>query len=113
MKPLPEPIAIYFQAKANDRPNDTIECFAPDAVVIDEGEDLEIRGREAIQSWINGTIAAYKLTTEITDSAQEGNEIVVTALVSGDFPGSPAEFDYRFVLDGSLILRLVIPVSGI
>jgi len=49
---------------------------------------------------------------EVVGSVQEDGEVVVTALVSGSFPGSPAEFLYRFSVQDALIKRLVIEFTG-
>jgi hypothetical protein len=38
----------------------------------------------------------------------DGEVTRVTALVSGDFPGSPIALQFRFVLDDGLISRLEI-----
>ena len=35
-------------------------------------------------------------------------EVTVTARVTGDFPGSPVELQYRFTLEAALIGRLEI-----
>jgi ketosteroid isomerase-like protein len=105
---LPAPIATYFSAKSGQDTDAILACFAPSATVVDEGENRVITGREEIREWLDGPIAEYKLTTAVTDSSEKEGEIVVTALVSGNFPGSPIEFYYHFRLEGGLIERLVI-----
>ncbi|RYG26539.1 nuclear transport factor 2 family protein [bacterium] len=105
---LPESIANYLRSKSADAPSDSSASFTPDAVVIDKGEDAQYEGRDAIRQWMTGQVAGYSVKTEVTGVVEQGEETVVTALVSGDFPGSPAEFQYRFTLRDSLIFRLVI-----
>lgn len=105
---LPEPIASYFKTKSSNHPDDVLDCFSRDATVIDDGENTQLTGHDEIRSWLSGTIASYNLTTQITDVAEKEGETIVTALVSGDFPGSPISFDYRFVVVQNKIVRLVI-----
>jgi hypothetical protein len=109
---LPEPIATYFRFKSGTEATDLSACFAPDAVVIDKGEDAEYQGREAILQWMGGAVTDYALKTDFTTVAEADGETVVKALVSGDFPGSPAEFEYRFLIQNSLIERLTIEFVG-
>jgi len=105
---LPDSIATYFSAKSEHDTDATLACFTPTAVVFDEGENMEMNGHEAIRKWLEGPIASYKLTTEVTDTREQGGETVVTALVSGNFPGSPIEFYYHFQLKDGKIDRLAI-----
>jgi ketosteroid isomerase-like protein len=105
---LPEAAAAFFQAKNSHDVDTMLACFTAGAVVRDEGENMEMRGAESIRKWLEGTIAAYKLTVEVTGVMEQGGETVVTALVSGDFPGSPIEFYYHLRLDGDKIAQMTI-----
>jgi hypothetical protein len=105
---LPDPIASYFAAKSGRDTDAILACFTPTATVVDEGENKTLNGHHAIREWLEGPIAGYDLTTEVTGAKEDDGEIVVTALVSGNFPGSPIEFDYRFSLDGDKIAKLLI-----
>jgi len=80
--------------------------FAEAAHVRDEGEDH--RGRPAIRAWMEQTTRKYKVTSTPEEASQDGETLIVRALVAGDFPGSPAHLTYRFVLDGDRIARLEI-----
>lgn len=84
----------------------------PDATVIDKGEDAQYQGRDAIRQWMTGEVRGYSLTTDVTGVKGDGEITVVTALVSGDFPGSPTEFEYRFLMRDGLITRLIIEFLG-
>jgi len=105
---LPEPIATYFRTKGGADPDETLACFAPTATVVDAGEEMEMIGHDAIRKWMSGTVASYNLTTEVTRAVEEEGKTIVSALVSGDFPGSPIEFDYDFTLRDGKIERLEI-----
>jgi len=107
---LPLPIANYFAAKGGD-PEDILACFTEDATINDIGEDTVLEGTAQIRDWLSG-ISAFKLTTEVKSVEQRGDVPTVRAVVSGDFPGSPYEFEYRFELRGDKIARLDIEPIG-
>jgi hypothetical protein len=109
---LPLPITRYFDAKAGLEPSPLADYFTADAVVWDDGEDLELRGLSRIQEWLSTTSGKYKLTTELKSATQDGDHHTVAVIVSGDFPGSPYEFSYRFTLDGNKIKELAINPIG-
>lgn len=112
IKNLPEPIAAYFRYKTEDGLNGAPDFLSPDATVIDTGEDTEVNGRDAILRWMAQVADQYKFTTELLGLVEEEGATVVTTLASGDFPGSPAEFAYRFELRDGLISRLTIDFVG-
>ena len=103
---LPPPIAAYFAA-ANAHDMDTVlRCFAAEAVVHDEGQ--EIRGAAAIRAWKEHTDQKYSPTATPTDMAEADGRSIVTATVSGNFPGSPLPLRYFFTLDKAGITALEI-----
>ena len=102
---LPPPIATYFAADTSDA-NAVARCFSENAVVIDERR--EHRGRPAITLWKAEATAKYHYTSEPLAVDVSGPEATVTARVTGDFPGSPVELQYRFTLEGASIARLEI-----
>ncbi|MCW5937519.1 MAG: nuclear transport factor 2 family protein [Fimbriimonadaceae bacterium] len=104
---LPLPIERYFASRDGAR-----EVFAADAVVWDNGEDKELRGVDAIEDWMRGNSGAYDLKTDVKSLTQKGLQHVVGAVVSGTFPGSPYEFEYRFKLADGRIQELVIDPVG-
>jgi ketosteroid isomerase-like protein len=106
MTTLPEAIAAYFAAKNRHDVDAMLVPFSGQAVVRDEGK--EMRGRAAIRAWMEETTRKYRVTVEVTDAAEAGGATLVTALVSGNFAGSPAQLRYAFTLDGPEIARLEI-----
>jgi hypothetical protein len=50
----------------------------------------------------------YKPHAEVTDVAESDEKTVVTADVSGSFPGSPVQLRYNFKLKGDKIFALLI-----
>jgi Uncharacterized conserved protein len=103
---LPKPLAAYFAA-VNTRDIDAMLApFAESATVKDEGQ--ERRGRAAIREWIVETTTKYGVTIEVLEVAGMAPNITVTGHVSGNFPGSPIDLRYAFILDGQRIARLEI-----
>ena len=102
---LPLPIAAYFAADTSDA-NAVARCFSDGAIVIDE--QREHRGRPSIARWVDQATAKYHYTSEPLAVDVAGLEVTVTARVTGDFPGSPVELQYRFTLEAALIGRLEI-----
>jgi len=101
---LPKPLATYFAAKNRKDIDDMLSAFGEDAQVRDEGEDLH--GHAAIRDWMEKTTRKYGVTVEVTGLAGTEAQPIVSALVSGNFPGSPATLHYHFTLDGRSIIRL-------
>jgi hypothetical protein len=102
---LPTAIAAYFAADKVGG-GTVARCFAEQAVVRDEGHIY--RGRAAIGQWKADTSAKFNYTSEPVAVDHEDGKIVVTSQVVGDFPGSPVDLRYFFVLDGDKIAYLEI-----
>ena len=102
---LPPAIAAFFQAHNTGKTENFNDLFTPDALVSDEAH--EYRGI-AIKGWIDEAIAKYKPTAEATAVAQAGEKTIVTAQVSGNFPGSPVQLRYNFTLKNGKIAALSI-----
>jgi hypothetical protein len=83
-----------------------LACFAEGAVVVDDGHERS--GRLAIREWIEGSTARYRVKADAIDVAERDGNTVVTCLLSGDFPGSPAKLRYVFSLSEAMIIRLEI-----
>ena len=102
---LPEPIADYFQAANAHNTDAVVAAFAEDALVTDENR--EHRGA-AIREWSDEVNEKYKPHAEVTDVDEADEKTVVTADVSGSFPGSPVQLRYNFKLKGDKIVALLI-----
>lgn len=102
---LPGPVAAYFAADQND--GDAVaQCFTEDAVVIDEHQTHACR--DGIRRWKAAASAKFSYTTDPFAVSEKDGQTVVTAHVSGNFPGSPVDLRYAFVLEGGKIARLEI-----
>lgn len=102
---LPKAIAGYFAADTLDA-TAVAACFTPDAVVIDEKQTHQ--GREAIARWKTEASAKYDYVSEPKAIQAQGDRIIVTAHLTGNFPGSPVDLRYAFTLAGDAIARLEI-----
>jgi hypothetical protein len=102
---LPKPIAAYFTADKGDRQT-VARCFTDKAIVKDESHTYE--GRAAIAQWKADSSSKYTYTSEPFAIEDKGGKVVVTSHLVGDFPGSPVDLRYFFVLDGDKIASLEI-----
>ncbi len=102
---LPKPVDAYFAADTKDGVA-IARYFSPDAVVIDEGHSYS--GRDAIARWKTEASTKYDYVSEPIAVTHEGAGIVVTSRVTGNFPGSPVDLRYGFVIANDLIGRLEI-----
>ena len=103
---LPPPIAAYYAAKNRQDTDAMLAPFAPDAIVRDEDKDYA--SHDDIRAWMEASTRKYGVTVAPQTMQEAGGHLVVAALVSGNFPGSPATLHYTFTLIGSMIARLEI-----
>jgi hypothetical protein len=103
---LPPPIALYVKAENAADVESLSECFAPDAIVRDESHTYE--GLAAIKQWKADTKKKYNHTVEPLGLAQRGGNTILTAKLTGNFPGSPVTLEFAFVLKGGKITSLEI-----
>ena len=103
---LPAPIEHYVRI-ANSGALETVpECFAPDAIVRDEGQTYE--GVAAIKSWMAATKKKYRHTITPLELTERDDQSVLEAQLAGSFPGSPITVSFSFVLAGDKIRSLEI-----
>lgn len=106
---LPPSIQAYFDADNARSPEAVAAAFTNDAIVRDAGETRV--GRESIRRWKVETDRKYSHTlTEPFFITTENGRTQVTAHVSGDFPGSPVDLRYFFVLNDDKIADLEITI---
>lgn len=103
---LPDPLGTYFAAANARDPDGVAACFAVDGRVRDEGND--IRGRDAVRDWAEETGRKYRYRAEVTAVEAIANGALVTAHLTGDFPGNPVDLRYRFELRDGQIASLAI-----
>ena len=103
---LPPAIAGYFAADREGDADAVSRCFTPHAVVRDEGRTHA--GPEAIRAWKTASSAKYSYRAEPFALVEDAGRTIVTAHLTGDFPGSPLDLRYRFAIQGKRIAELEI-----
>lgn len=110
---LPETIATYLAAEKAKDVDMLSLCFAETARVFDEDHDY--RGIDAIKSWQREAEAKYQYVVEPLEATVEPQEapqseqiVKLHVRVRGNFPGSPAELNYKFTIADDKITALEI-----
>ena len=103
---LPPALAMYFRAEDAAETDVLERCFAPDAVVRDEGQVM--LGLDAIKAWKVAAQGRYQYRVESLEAVTEAMTATVRAKLTGNFPGSPVELLYRFGLAADKITSLEI-----
>ena len=101
---VPTVVTAWVAAKNAHDVDGQLACFSPAAEVDDE--DKVHRGTEQVRAWIERVTAAYALTVVPEGWDGDATGGVLTALVSGDFPGSPLTFRYHLGLDADRITNV-------
>lgn len=102
---IPEPIARYFSADSGDG-DELALCFTEEATVSDE--EHTYTGPAEISQWRSEAAAKYNYTVEPIAVEERDGMVIVTGHVAGDFPGSPVDLTYSFVLAGDMVASLEI-----
>lgn len=102
---LPQPVAAYFTADRIDGEAVSL-CFTEHAVAKDEGHTF--KGRAAIKQWKVDASAKYQYTSQPLACEQQDGKVIVTARLTGNFPGSPVNLRFLFGLEGDQIASLEI-----
>lgn len=103
---LPAPVDRYFASDRSHDLNAFVGSFSEDAIIVDERRTYA--GREEIREWKEQASARFRYTAEPFAIAEQCGQTVVTARLTGDFPGSPVDLRYAFTLEDGLIARLEI-----
>ncbi|MET3928077.1 nuclear transport factor 2 family protein [Devosia sp. 2618] len=98
---LPIPLEAYFAAEGHST---TLDLFANDAVVEDEGKVHT--GAGAIGEWLASVQQRYQPRYKVQGAETVGERTVVTFEVSGTFPGSPAVLRQAITVRDGVIGRL-------
>jgi hypothetical protein len=103
---LPPVIQEYIDREGDDTVDRINDCFCADAIVKDEGKSIE--GIAAIKNWKQATKLKYQYSVEPLSVQEIGNRVVMSARLTGNFPGSPIVVTYNFVLKDHKIQTLEI-----
>lgn len=98
----------YVQAKQQGDVESALACFAPDAVVRDDGR--EHVGIEAVRTWMEEVSSTFDLTYEVVEVGHDGTSTLAQVAVAGNFPGSPITFRYDAeVVEGRIRALAIAP----
>ncbi|MFO1024336.1 MAG: nuclear transport factor 2 family protein [Acetobacteraceae bacterium] len=103
---LPDSVKAFFDANLQDGPEVLKAAFLDHAVVRDERTTRE--GLPAIRAWWTAARQKYRHTAMPIEMTGTGDAISVRAVVTGQFPGSPATLTYTFRLHDQKIAELEI-----
>lgn len=101
---LPNIITTLVNAQNQYNSHSYAECFTDNAVVFDEGKTYN--GKTEIENWISEANNEYKTIMKPLNYNEKEN--ILSAEISGTFPGSPAILKYHFELNNELIQSLKI-----
>jgi hypothetical protein len=105
---LPKAIEAYFEADRTGSPDAIAATFTENGIVKDKG--LTHRGCDAIRAWMADEAQQYSYTVEPFFIATEHGKTQVMAHAVGDFPGSPIDLRFFFVLAKDKVAELEITV---
>ena len=105
---LPKAIEAYFEADRIRSPDVIAATFTENGIVKDKG--LTHRGRDAIRAWMADEAQQYSYTVEPFLITSENDKTLVTAHALGNFPGSPIDLRFFFVLANDKVAELEITV---
>ncbi|KQY26612.1 MULTISPECIES: nuclear transport factor 2 family protein [Rhizobium/Agrobacterium group] len=105
---LPKAIEAYFEADRTGSPDAIAATFTSDGIVKDKGKTH--RCGDAIRAWMADEAQQYSYTVEPFLIATDNGKSQVTAHAVGDFPGSPIDLRFFFVLAGDKVAELEITV---
>jgi ketosteroid isomerase-like protein len=98
---LPKLVTQFVETQNNHDSKAYVECFTESAIVHDEGKTHN--GKVEIQQWIEHANEAYQSSMKPLDYEESGSNGVLTAEVSGTFPGSPIVLQFHLGLKNDLI----------
>ncbi|SRR5258707_12713130 len=105
-KELPPVLAEFLEAQNKFDAEAFVRNFAADATVHDEGKDY--RGLPQIKQWNEATNAKYHTQMEAIELTANGQETILTVLMSGTFDGSPLPAKFCFIISDHKIKSLVV-----
>ncbi len=103
---LPNIIAALVKAQNNFDSMAYANCFSETAIVFDEGKTHQ--GRAEIEKWIAKANQSYQTVMKVIRFEEKERTGILTAEISGNFPGIPVVLKYHFKMNGGLIQSLKI-----
>jgi len=101
---LPSIISELIIAQNNQNSTAYTNCFTETAIVKDEGNTY--RGKTEIWNWIEAANNTVQPMMKALTYKGSDKECVLSAEVSGNFPGSPVVLEYYHTIENDLINTL-------
>ena len=98
---LPQLVVKFVETQNTYDSGAYIECFTENAIVHDEGKTHT--GKAEIRQWIEEANEKYKSVMKPLRYEESGSNGVLTAEVSGTFPGSPIVLKFHLGLKDGII----------
>ena len=98
---LPTVVTDFIDAQNNFDSKAAANCFAETGIMLEEGKPYT--GRIEIQDLLAETNEKYQSVMKPLKYTEDGTSSVLSADVSGTFPGSPAILQFHFTLENNLI----------
>jgi hypothetical protein len=106
---LPKAIEAYFAADRDGGPEDVAAAFTEDGIVKDKGIRPIRAGMPFAHGWLTRASSTATRSSPFLIAIENGKTLV-TAHAVGDFPGSPIDLRFFFVLAGDKVAELEITV---
>ena len=103
---LPPAIDRYVKIENAGDTDALSTCFATDATVRDEGHTYV--GLDAIKKWKADTKKRYNHSIQPLAIRHRDGKTILTARLTGNFPGSSVTLDFSFVIKAEKIVALQI-----
>ncbi len=103
---LPDAISRYFEASNRFDAAAVSACFTTDAIVHDEGGTHV--GTDAIKTWNAEASEKYQPHATVISATEKDDKQALKVCVAGQFPGSPVELEFEFLLRDGMIKELTI-----
>lgn len=103
---MPDSVKSLVNAQERHDSEAFAKSFTPNAKVFDEGETHQ--GHDEIKRWIGDANAKYNTVMEAIGYKESSSGGILTAKVSGTFPGSPVTLTYHLKFEKGLISSLKI-----
>lgn len=98
---LPQLVAKFVASQNTYDSGAYLTCFTDTAIVHDEGKTYT--GKEAIRHWIEEANEKYRAVVKPLQYEESGSNGLLTAEVSGTFPGSPIVLRFHLGMKDGLI----------
>jgi SnoaL-like domain len=90
---IPSSLASFVKANNSRDTASVTECFSKDAVVYDDGRIM--RGTDEIRQWIAELFRKFQYVVAPSNVRELTNGAILTATITGNFPGASVSLDYH------------------